>query len=162
MARPETLEIGRVVKPHGLAGEVVVELWTNRVERLAAGSSLGGPSGTLEVETARQLPAGSSLHASRWLVRFGGISTRDAAEALRGAPLSAAPLEDPDSLWVDELVGSAVEDPAGSVLGRVVGVESNPASDLLVLEGGGLVPLRFVVDRRADVLVVDLPAGLLP
>lgn len=151
-----------MVKPHGLAGEVVVELWTNRVERLAPGSLLTGPSGALEVQAARQLPGGSSLRGSRWLVRFGGISTPEAAGALRGALLAAAPLEDPDSLWVDELVGSAVEDPAGSVLGRVVAVESNPASDLLVLEGGGLVPLRFVVDRRADVLVVDVPAGLLP
>jgi 16S rRNA processing protein RimM len=161
VARPETLEVGRVVKPHGLAGETVVELWTNRVERLAVGSSLTGPSGTLEVQAARPLPVGSSSQGSRWLVRFGGISTREAAEALRGSVLVAAPLDDPDSLWVDELVGSAVEDLAGSILGQVVAVESNPASDLLVLDGGGLVPLRFVVGRRAGVVVVDIPAGLL-
>ena len=41
-------------------------------------------------------------------------------------------------------------------------VEANPASDLLVLAGGGLVPLRFVVDHQAGVRVaVDVPDGLL-
>lgn len=150
-----------MVKPHGLAGETVVELWTNRVERLAPGSSLEGPSGALCVQSARPLPAGTP-QGSRWLVRFEGVSTREAAEALRGVPLAAAPLDDPESLWVDELVGCAVEDPAGALLGRVVAVEANPASDLLVLAAGGLVPLRFVVDRHDDVVVVDIPAGLLP
>ena len=48
-----------------------------------------------------------------------------------------------------DLIGSVVEDPDGVELGRVTGVEANPASDLLVLEGGGLIPLRFVTSHRA-------------
>jgi len=41
-------------------------------------------------------------------------------------------------------------------------VEPNPASDLLVLTGGGLIPLRFVIDHQAGVRVtVDVPEGLL-
>ena len=51
--------------------------------------------------------------------------------------------------------------------GQIVAVESNPASDLAVLEGGGLVPLRFVTTRepagpgQPGVVRAELPAGLL-
>ncbi len=58
-------------------------------------------------------------------------------------------------------IGCEVVDRAGRHLGRVTAVEANPASDLLVLEGGGLVPLRFVVEHGAGRLVVDVPDGLL-
>jgi 16S rRNA processing protein RimM len=143
-----------VVKPHGLRGEVIVELFTNRTERLAPGTVLDGPDGRLEVLWA-------TPHQKRWIVAFAGVTGIDGAEALRGAVLSAEPLDDPDALWVHELVGSEVVDTAGAAHGRVVAVEANPASDLLVLEGGGLVPLRFVVEHGAGRVVVDAPAGLL-
>jgi 16S rRNA processing protein RimM len=58
-------------------------------------------------------------------------------------------------------VGSEVVDRQGSPVGRVIAVEANPASDLLVLDGGTLIPLRFVVERQGERLVVELPAGLL-
>jgi 16S rRNA processing protein RimM len=148
------LEVGRVVKPHGLRGEVIVELFTNRVERLAAGTSLSTPNGPLVVER-------SSPHHGRWIVQFSGVAGVDAAEALRGTVLSAEPLEDPDALWVHELVGSSVVGVSGVDYGRVTAVEANPASDLLVLEGGGLVPLRFVVSHGDGRIVIDPPEGLL-
>ena len=47
------------------------------------------------------------------------------------------------------------------MLGRVAAVEANPASDLLVLESGALVPMVFVVEAAAGRVVVDPPAGLL-
>ncbi|MGH9151410.1 MAG: ribosome maturation factor RimM [Acidimicrobiales bacterium] len=143
-----------MVKPHGLRGEVVVELFTNRTERLAPGTVLAGPAGPLEVLRA-------SPHHRRWIVAFAGVGDHGGAEALRGAVLTAEPLDDPDALWVHELVGSEVVDAAGAAHGRVVAVEANPASDLLVLEGGALVPLRFVVERAPGRVVVDPPAGLL-
>ncbi len=41
-------------------------------------------------------------------------------------------------------------------------VEANPASDLLVLDGGGLIPLRFVVGSSpGERVTVDVPDGLL-
>ena len=83
------------------------------------------------------------------------------AEGLRGAVLSAEPLDDPDALWVHQLVGSEVVDTDGGAHGAVVAVEANPASDLLVLESGALVPLRFVVESGPGRVVVDPPAGLL-
>jgi hypothetical protein len=48
------------------------------------------------------------------------------------------------------------------VLGTVEGVEANPASDLLVLDGGVLIPLRFVVASEPGVrITVEVPDGLL-
>jgi len=46
------------------------------------------------------------------------------------------------------------------VVGRVVSVEANPAHDLLVLDGGALVPMVFVVEQRDGVVVIDPPEGL--
>jgi ribosomal 30S subunit maturation factor RimM len=66
-----------------------------------------------------------------------------------------------DELWVHELIGLAVEDRHGNLLGTVHAVQANPASDLLVLDHDVLVPLTFLVERRADRLVVDPPEGLL-
>ncbi len=149
------LEVGRVVKPHGLRGEVVVHLVTNRTERLAPGSVVRTAAGELQVERA-------SSHQGRWIVAFAGVADRQGAEALRGSVLSAPPMEDPHALWVHELVGAEVETADGRGHGKVVAVEANPASDLLVLEGGGLVPLRFVVSHQEGRVVVEPPEGLLP
>jgi 16S rRNA processing protein RimM len=55
-----------------------------------------------------------------------------------------------------------VVDVDGVELGTVSGVEANPASDLLVLSGGGLIPLTFVTGSEPGVRVtVDIPDGLL-
>ena len=153
---PALLGVGRIVKPHGLRGDVIVSLTTNRHERVAVGSVLSTEDGrTFEVVR-------SSAHRGRFIVTFAGVDGIDAAEALRDTPLFAPPLHDPDALWVHELIGSEVVAVDGARLGRVTGVEANPASDLLVLEGGGLIPLRFVTRSEPGVrVVVDLPDGLL-
>jgi 16S rRNA processing protein RimM len=153
------LQVGRVARPHGLRGQVVVELWTNRPERMVPGARLLGPAGELEVRQAsRQAAVGGR---ARWLVSFRGVEAREDAEALRGALLSAAPLADTEAWWVHDLIGAAVVDPEGNGIGVVEAVEANPASDLLVLADGRLIPLRFVVDRQPGRLEVDLPPGLL-
>lgn len=159
MAGPVLLEVGRIVKPHGLRGEVVVALVTNRAERVAAGAVLQGPSGPLVVVGARPFEATGD---GRWIVRFAGVDDRGVAEALRDGVLLAPPLADPDALWAHELIGSVVVDSgSGDVLGRVEAVEANPASDLLVLEDGGLIPLRFVTSSGEGRVSVDMPPGLL-
>jgi len=149
------LEVGRIVRPHGRQGEVLVALSTNRTERLAPGAVLSCSSGErLEVERA-------AAHGGRWRVAFVGRSDRQSAERLRGLVLLAPPIEDPGALWVHELIGASVVDSAGTEVGTVSSVEANPASDLLVLDTGGLVPARFVVAHEPGRLVVDLPPGLL-
>jgi 16S rRNA processing protein RimM len=137
---------------------VVVDLWTDQGQRLSPGTELSSPSGTLRVASSR--PTGHE----RFLVHFEGVADRAAAERLRGVELSAEALEVPGTLWVHELVGTSVRDAAtGAVLGTVAAIEANPASDLLVLESGGLIPLRFVTthDAAAATVEVEIPEGLL-
>jgi 16S rRNA processing protein RimM len=96
----------------------------------------------------------------RYLVEFEGVHTREAADELRDAVLLAPAVEDPEALFVHELVGSEVVEADGTSHGAVVAVQANPASDLLVMEDGSLVPLRFVVGREQGRLLVEVPAGL--
>ena len=95
------LEVGRIEKPHGVRGDVIVRLTTNRVERLAPGAVLHTPTGTLEV-------VASKSHHDRYLVTFAGVKGREGADELRGYSLWAPPLDDPDELWVHDLIGAEV------------------------------------------------------
>jgi 16S rRNA processing protein RimM len=148
--------VGAIVKPHGLRGDVIVSLSTNRSERVEPGSVLWSADGRSFV-VARSAP-----HQGRFIVTFEGVSGIEAAESLRSTELFAPPIEDPDALWIHDLIGAQVVDTEGAELGRVEGVEANPASDLLVLTGGPLIPLRFVVSSEPGVrVVVDIPDGLL-
>jgi 16S rRNA processing protein RimM len=152
---PDLLDVGRVDRAHGLGGDVVVELWTNVTSRLDPGSVLATDGGDLRVVSSRPFK-------ERFLVHFDGIVGREAADGLRGTVLRAPPVADRGELWVHQLVGSVVVDGRGEVLGTVEAVEPNPASDLLVLDGGGLIPLRFVVAHEPGTrVVVDVPEGLL-
>jgi 16S rRNA processing protein RimM len=136
-----------------------VHLWTDQTQRLEPGSVLVSSRGTLTVGASRPLGG----QRDRYLVRFEGVSDRAAAERLHGVDLEAESLEVSDALWVHELVGATVRDAAGTELGKIGAVEANPASDLLVLESGGLIPAHFVVrfDAAAHVVEVDIPEGLL-
>ncbi len=152
------LEVGTVVRPHGLRGQVVVALTSNRNERLAPGSVLQSDRGPLEVTASAPAPGGGG--PGRFVVSFRTIEGREAAEGIRGLALRAEPLDDPDVLWVHDLIGAVVHDADGIERGTVTDVQANPASDLLVLDTGHLIPLRFVVDRRDRVVTVDTPPGL--
>lgn len=162
------LEIGRIEKAHGLRGEVVVSLVSNIAGRLAPGVKLtgapspgGGGGGKGPDEGALRLEVVSSRpFQRRHLVHFAGVDSREGADSLRGVVLSAPAVTDPEVLFVHDLVGCDVVDQAGLSHGRVVSVEANPASDLLVGDGGWLVPLRFVVERREGHIVIDAPDGL--
>jgi 16S rRNA processing protein RimM len=153
------LEIGHIARPHGLLGEVVVALVTNRDERLDPGTVLtcrpagGRRERLLAVRSSRPF-------TGRFLVVFEGVHSREAADELRGAQLLGPAIDDPDALFVHDLVGREVVEVDGTSHGEVLAVQANPASDLLVLEDGSLVPLRFVVGREEGRIVVEVPAGL--
>ena len=155
----ERLVVGRVGRAHGLRGEVAVTFTSNRPERAEPGSVLYAGDRELVIEASRP-------HQGRMLVQFAGVDDRTAAERLLGVELTADPLTgdvelDDDEVWVHEVVGAEVVDRAGTPVGRVTAVEANPAHDLLVLDGGRLVPMVFVVEQRDGVLVIDPPDGLL-
>jgi 16S rRNA processing protein RimM len=150
------LDVGRIDRPHGVAGDVVVTLTTSETSRVAPGSQLDADGRTLTVVSSRPLK-------HRWVVRFAESRGREDAEALAGSVLRAEPVVvDDDALWVHELVGAEVVDGDDRVWGRVVAVLDNPASDLLELDTGALVPLTFAVGwvERPDRLRIDPPDGL--
>ena len=75
--------------------------------------------------------------------------------------LSAPRIDDDSVIWIDQLFGAEVVDTGGVSRGVVVDVEANPASDLMVLDSGALVPLTFVIAVDANHRVeIDPPEGL--
>jgi 16S rRNA processing protein RimM len=149
------LEVGRVVKAHGLRGEVVVSLISDYPDvRLAPGSILWAGEREVVVVSARP-------HQGRWLVQFEDVFDRTAAEAMASRTLYGQELEDPEAIWVHELIGSSVvEEGTGVERGRVVAVLANPAHELLELDSGALVPIVFVRSCSDGVTVVAVPEGL--
>jgi len=167
------LVVGRVGRPHGLRGEVTVEVRTDDPDRrFVAGSSLA----TVPEERGPLTVAESRWHSGRLLVRFAGFEDRNAAEELRETMLAIdsdelEPLEDPEDFYDHDLIGLAVVTAAGEQIGAVRDVLHH-GQDLLVIEGTGprsgaeiLVPFVATIVPEVDVaagrLVIDPPPGLL-
>jgi 16S rRNA processing protein RimM len=167
--------VGRIGRPHGVRGQVTVEVRTDDPDlRFAPGTTLltdPASRGPLTVEAAR-------WHSGTLLLTLAGpdggvITDREGADALRNTqllvPVEELPqLEDPDSFYDHQLVGLAVELPDGSPIGEVTGVR-HEGTELLVIrrsEGGELL-VPFVsamvptVDLANGRLVIDPPEGLL-
>lgn len=153
---PELLEVGRIVRVHGLRGEVVVDLTSNVEERLAKGAQLfTDPDGASSITIVSAKP-----HQGRWLVRLDGVGDRNAAEAVGRPRLYGAPVDDPDAIWLHELFGAVVVDTDGVLRGTVAEVLDNPASELMVLDTGHLVPIDFVTEVADGRITVEVPEGL--
>lgn len=160
--------VGRVVRPHGLSGGVVVEPVTDVPEmRFSVGSVLL-TGGDVRL-TVRHFEATDRSP----IVTFEGIVNRPAAEGLRGAELFIAAGErralDSDEFWPDELVGMSAVGPSGEPIGAIADVETGVGQDRLIVETpDGPLAVPFVaeivphVDRQAGRVVVVLPEGLTP
>lgn len=162
--------IGRVAKPHGIRGEVVVVSQSEVEGRFAPGVELAvGPT--------TRIVASSRPHAGRLLVSFEGITDRNAAEGLRGQTIVAPPadLAATDVYYAHELVGMDVVTEDGRWLGEVVEIMELPSVagyELLEVDLDGhswLLPSDDELveigedDTGRDVLVVmDPPPGLIP
>ncbi|HSJ91552.1 MAG TPA: ribosome maturation factor RimM [Ilumatobacter sp.] len=158
MSVPEgLLEVGRIGRAHGVRGDVFIDLTTDRSERVAVGARLFARDRWYTV---------SQSHRSnrRWRVHLDGVDERSAAEALAGTVLHAEPIDDPDALWIHQLIGAAVVEVDGTPRGRCVSVIDNPAADVLELDTGALVPANFVTaaEHTDDgvVVTIDPPDGL--
>jgi 16S rRNA processing protein RimM len=167
------LVVGRIIRPHGVRGELTVEVRTDDPElRLTAGSVLAtepAAAGPLTVTRAR-------WHSGKLLMSFDGVPDRDTAERLRGVLLvvDSSELEDitdPDEFRDHQLIGLAVYAPGGEHVGEVTDV-LHSGQDLLVVAGTGAragaeIMIPFVteivpeVDLATGRLVIDPPAGLL-
>lgn len=139
------MQVGRVGRSHGLDGSFVVERASDAPERFAPGAELfvaGEPAKVVASKRAGQ---------GRLVVRLDRRVERGAALEV---PREALPAPEPGEWYVFQLVGLDVEEDGGRPLGKVTDVEPWPANDVIVLEGGAMLPL---VD--ACVLEVDLDAG---
>ena len=170
----QSLVVGRILRPHGLRGELSVEVRTDDPEeRFAAGSVLGtdpAEAGPLTVEASR-------WHSGRLLVSFTGITDRTDAESLRGASLTInaadVPLpEDPDEFHDHQLTGLTMVTVSGEPVGTVTDVLHHGQALLAVTPAAGtsrraqvLVPfvaaIVVEVDLAGQRLVIDPPPGLL-
>ncbi len=162
--------MGIVRRPHGIAGEVSVELATHFPERFVAGATFAwthdGEERTLTIATARP-------HADRLLIVFEGYADLVRARSLSGGDLwipeeQAAPVP-ADFYYAHEVEGWSVEDAVGRALGRAVSIERTAGTPLLLVDAGGAEPVAipFVrpivrsIERAARRIVLDPPEGLL-
>jgi 16S rRNA processing protein RimM len=184
-ALPETVTVGRVLGPHGLRGEVVVEVLTDAPRRFDPGSSLvlvreGEPALALVVAARRAHGAaagrqggagGARARRATALLRFAGVGDREGASALRGGWLeierSLVPPAPAGTYYRFELLGCRCSD-GGEDLGEVVEVvEDGGGLLLIVADGSREVPVPFVARflRAVDVehgrIELDLPPGLI-
>ena len=168
------LVVGRVIKAHGITGELAVDVRTDDPdERFAPGMTLrarpsrGGPQREYVIESARE-------HSGRLLVRLEGVADRNAAEALRGNiflvdTADLPPIDDPDEFYDHQLEGLSVVTTDGRVVGNVNEVLHTAAGELLSVtsESGGEVLVPFVgaivteVSLQNQTIEIDPPDGLL-
>jgi 16S rRNA processing protein RimM len=165
--------VGRITKPHGLRGDVVVTPETDFLEeRFAPGAQLlmrrQGQRAAIESVSV----ASVRFHNGRPIVRFEGLTSIDQAEALAGASLwiSASgrrPLPE-GHYYHDALIGCDVETLAGARVGRVTRIDAFGSAPLLAVTDGRhemLIPLAEAICVRIDPvlrrIVIDPPEGLL-
>lgn len=167
------LVVGRIIRPHGVRGELAVEVRTDDPElRLATGAVLAtqpAAAGPLTVTRAR-------WHTGKLLLTFDGVAARDTADELRGVLLvvDSAELEDiadPDEFRDHELIGLGVYGPEDEHVGTVTDV-LHYGQDLLVVAGTGgragteiMIPFVAEIVPEVDLagrrIVIEPPAGLL-
>jgi len=148
------LEVGHIRRAHGLRGDVFVQLLSDSDVRVATGSEFFADGERLVVESSRVASNG------RRIVKFAQIPDRTAAEKYANRALRGRPIDDPDALWVHEMIGRLVVEIDGTTRGVCVAVLANPAADLLELDTGALVPSNFVVSLGDETITVDTPDGL--
>ena len=180
---PETIAVGRILGPHGIRGEVAVEVLTDAPRRLDAGSSVllvreGQPPVAVVIATKRGPDArgGAAVTPGRArrrtvLLRLAGCDGREQAETLRGAWLeierARVPPAPAGTYYRFELVGCRCLN-GGEDLGEVVDVVEDGGGLLLVVSDGRReVPVPFVarflvaVDVEGRRIDLELPPGLI-
>lgn len=168
--RRDWLVVGRVIKPHGVQGDLMVEIITDFPERLADGSEFG--IGEAEAPTEFHKVFRVRYHKRRWLLSVCDLRDRDIADSWRGRFLFL-PEQSLDELpegfyYEHHLTGLACVSPAGEALGEITGVEQGAVQRRLIVRRGRrefLVPyvpeIVVNVDLEAKTVTIDAPPGLL-
>jgi 16S rRNA processing protein RimM len=167
------LTLGRVVKAHGLTGELVVDVRTDDPElRFAPGEVLRARGSdrrerSFAVETVR-------AHGNRLLVRLAGVADRDTADSLRGSVFvidtaDLPPIDEADTYYDHQLEGLRVRTTAGADVGIVAEVLHTSGGELLAVnrENASELLVPFVtaivtsVSLADNLVEIDPPEGLL-
>jgi len=152
---PQYLAVGRVTRPHGVRGELRVEVLTDDPEHLASLPTL-----YLGEERRQVKVLGVRLHQKHLLVTLDGCDSREAADELRGLALyvaaeDAVPLER-DEYYEYQVEGLQVVTENGEVLGEIAEVFTAPgANDVFIVHG----PLgEMLIPAIEDVVIEIDPA----
>lgn len=156
------IEIAKVLKPHGVKGEVKVQLFSNNFDdfcgRGFAYLKQGGSYKRITYGDIRTEPPFVYLHIE-------GIDTRNDAESLQGAFLYLDKDELPETqegeYYVFDLIGLTVKDTEGNKLGVIKDVFQHGAADVYAVKGEkdfmfpALKRVIKSIDLKAGVMVVD-------
>ncbi len=150
--------VGAIAGSFGVKGEVRLKSFCADPEAIADYGPLSSEDGaaTWDVRLTRPVKAG-------FAARLSGVSTKEAADALRGirlyAPRDRLPDLPDDEFYHADLIGLDVVDTGGEVLGRIKAVLNHGAGDLLEVAGKGLKQPVLLPFTKAAVPTVDLSAG---
>jgi 16S rRNA processing protein RimM len=139
---PDLVPVGRVGRPHGLDGSFFVEGPSERADAFAVGATLHVDGEIAKVVSSKR---GSG---NRPVIRLDRRPPRGATLAV---PRSTLPPLGEDEYYAFQLVGLAVEEEGGRLLGRVADVLDYPANDVLELDSGMSLPLVEACVRQVDV-----------
>ncbi|MFZ0903770.1 MAG: ribosome maturation factor RimM [Mycobacterium sp.] len=167
------LTVGRVVKAHGVTGEVIVEVRTDDPElRFAPGTVLRAKASDHRERNC--VVAAVRPHGGRLLLQLDGVADRDAADALRGSLFvidseDLPPIDEPDTYYDHQLEGLFVRTTTGLDIGTVAEVLHTAAGELLAVKraqaGELLVPFVSAivtsVSLESRIVEIDPPEGLL-
>ena len=152
--------LGAVAGAYGVRGEVRLKSFCAVPEDIAAYGPLETEDGARRFEIRLGRPVKGGFAA-----RLSGISSKEAADAMRGArlyaPRAALPPTEEDEYYHSDLIGMEVRDTGGTLLGHVRAVHDHGAGDLLEVHGPGLRQTVLLPFTRAVVPTVDLAAGRL-
>ncbi len=150
--------VGAIAGAFGVTGEVRLKSFTTEPEAIGAYGPLSTEDGarSFRFEISRAVKNG-------FAARIDGVTTKEAADALRGTKLfaerDALPSLPDDEFYHADLIGLAVHDTGGRFLGRVTAVHNHGAGDLLEIAGTGLKTPALLPFTQAVVPTVDLTAG---
>jgi len=165
---PRFIAVGQVVKPHGVRGEVAVEVLTDFPGRFALLERV-----YLSEDDPRPVALESvRFHKGRALLKLGGYDDRTAVEALRGelvlVPIDEAMPLEPDQYYQDDLIGLEVWTTDEEYLGQVVEILETGANDVYIVQGErGEILLPAIadviqwIDLEENRMVVELMEGLI-
>jgi len=156
--------MGAIIGAHGIKGEVKVKSFASDPKAIAAYGALADAKGrSFDLAlVGKGTPGKGGTGQDILIARIKGVGDRNAAEALKGVELFVArdrlPAIAEEEFYSADLIGLAVTDRNGAVLGRVATVENYGAGDVLGIEDGpkGSFDVAFT---RALVPLVDIAAG---